>query len=1400
MTAGSSRVHADLTPAQQELLERWLRGEARAQSPSNALTSSTLGSEATASFAQERLWFLERLQPETAIYNEPLALHLRGALDVAALTQALTALHQRHDVLTTVYAIGSGQLRQTVLPPTLPFPLALDDLTHTPQEQRLPAAIAACVEESRRPFDLATGPVVRARLLRLAEDEHVLLLVLHHIACDGWSLNLLTRDLSTLYAAALRHEPPTLPTLSLRYADYAVWQRKWLESDEARKALDYWKAQLAGVEPLDLPTDHPRAAVQSHMGRTHLFTLPASVSERLPALCREHRVTPFMALLAVFQLLLARHTNQTDIAVGTPVAGRIRTELEPLVGFFVNMLVLRVDLSGDPSFIELLDRVRDVTLAAYAHQEMPFEKLVEELQPKRDLSRQPLFQVMFGLHNVEHTRFDLPGLDARLLDIDRGATKFDLSLYLVETDHGLRGILEHSTDLFDSATAARIGDQFTRLLDAALTAPSRPIGRLTWLTPEERAQRTHQPLVRPTWSGTCIHHHVEVAAQRTPDAIAIATNREKITYRSLDERATAWARRFCAAGVGPGTPVGIAMDRSPDMIITALGILKAGGAYVPLDPRHPQPRLASLIRQTRVPLVVTQRQHRHHLPATDARLLCVEDPPTEERDLHASPDPDDLAYIIFTSGSAGTPKGAMITHRGLTALVESQLDAFQIGPDSRVLQGAAFSFDASASEIFTALTAGATLWLGPAEPVIAGEELLRLLKSAEISVATISPSVLATLPLTPLPALRTLVAAGEACPPALANHWARGRRFVNAYGPTESTIGATFGVSAPSAALESPHDEGISPTDALLNSPPIGRPFRYVRVHVLDPHLEPVPTGVPGEVYLGGPQVCRGYLHQPALTADRFLPDPFSDEPGARLYRTGDRARYLLDGQLDYLGRADAQIKIRGIRIEPGEIEAALCEHPAVKAALVIARPDPNGDPQLVAYLVPADVVDQPLPSLQALRDDLGERVPRHLVPSAFVPIQTIPLTPNGKVDLRALPAPDTTNHLRQEAPTGPRDALELELTQIWEDLLNVRPISVHDDFFNLGGHSLLATRLVARIRQRLRIALPVSTLFQAPTIDQLARKLRQKAPPRQRSLLVAIQPRGDKTPFFCVHPVSGSVVCYVDLARRLGQDRPFYGLQSPGLQGERAPSDDVHEMATLYLEAVREQQPRGPYLLGGWSMGGCIAFEMARRLQEEGETVALLALIDSHAITSIDLPDGIDDTTLVSLLLFDLARQAGIALPSWDDDLAHAEPSERPAFLLDRARHAGLLPADLDQASLDQMLQVFRANLVAHCRYAPRPAPLRATLLCGNDPRGWSTGSPDLGWTELALGGLTLDVLPGDHYSLLTAQGDLLASRLRARLDAADAAASPHPSSTTTTRVTPAAHPTAPGLSNGES
>lgn len=1361
MTTDSTDRRAELTPDQRALLDRWLQGQFPEEEAAR-LRPVTEGAQGLASFAQERLWFLERLHPGAPIYNEPLALHLCGALDAPALADALGRLVGRHEVLRTTYSMKDGCLHQIVAPPA-PVPLPITDLQDAPAEERLSMATSHCVAESKRAFDLAAGPVFRARLFRIGEAEHVLLLVIHHIACDGWSLSILARELGAYYAAACRREPARLPELGLRYMDFAQWQRQWLNSRAACEARAALQARLSDVPTLALLTDHPRPPVQGHAGATHVFTLPAALSERLTSLCRARGVTLFMALLAGFFALLHRYTGQDDIAVGTPVAGRGRTELEPLVGFFVNMLVLRADLSAEPTFAELLERVREVTLAAHATAEFPFDKLVEALQPTRDPSRQPLFQVMFGLHNVAQSDLDLPGLHVSAIDIDRGASKFDLALYMVERPDGLRGLLEYSTDLFEAGTIARMASHLVRLLERMVDAPDKPISRVDLLAPEERRQllETWNPRVKPSSDGACIHELIEAQAALRPDAPALATGDERISYAELNRRANLLAHRLRAEGVGPEVPVGICMQRSPGMILAVLAVLKAGGAYVPLDPAYPSARLALMLRESGASLLLTQRPTRGAFPETAARGHCIEDLVADARPEHAENPPplacaDHPAYVIFTSGSTGTPKGVVVLHRGLCAIVEAETRAFEVGPESRLLQYASLSFDASAAEIFRALTAGATLWLGPPEPVLAGPALARLLAEAEISVVTLPPSVLATLEPTDLPALRVLAVAGEACPAALVRKWAKGRRFLNVYGPTETSIGATFWV------CDDPDLGGG-------RSPPIGRPFPHVAVYVLDHHQQPVPIGVPAEVYIGGHGVARGYLNRPEWTAERFLPDPFAGDPSARMYRTGDRARYLPDGTLEFLGRTDGQVKLRGMRVDLGEIEAVLQDHPAVQQAVVQAHEDAPGEMRLCAYVELGSKRAGDAEAIAELRRSLSERLPRHFVPSAFVLLDEVPRTPSGKVDRGALPRPDRGRSDERPKKDEPRDEIEGALVQIWEETIGVRPIGIRDDFFALGGHSLLAVRLLNRIRQRFDRDLPIAQLLQFPTVEHLAHLLRQGDSSPPRTLLVPLRANGDEPAFFCVHPVGGNVLCYVELARTLGPERPFYGIVAPGLQGERQPCTSIEQMAALYIEAMRERQPHGPYLLGGWSMGGCIAFEMANQLVAMGEEVALLALFDTHAPTPIDLPDGIDEVALVSLLVSDLAQQAEQPMPpGLEEALERTEPHARRQVVLASARAAGLLPPDVEPAQLDPLIAVFEANVLAHCRYRPTPYSGRITLLRAGDPNAWDAGSPDLGWGDLARGGIDLEVIPATHYSLLRRHVGALAERLRMRLSAA--------------------------------
>ena len=898
-----------------------------------------------ASFSQQRLWFLDRLTPDSALYNVPQAVRrLVGPLDAAALERTMGEIIRRHEVLRTTFACIDGEPVQ-VIHPHRAFSLLMTDLRSLEPEARESRVKELISEAVQKPFDLSRGPLVRATLLKLGDEEHVLLLTLHHILCDDWSLGVLFAELSTIYGAFARGLPSPLPELSVQYADYAAWQRRWLSGPSQSAQLAYWRQQLERLPTLELPADHPRPAVPTYRGGSQPVSIPKHVVEALGRLSQKEGSTLFMALLAAYYTLFARYTGAEDIPIGAAIANRQRPELEQLIGFFVNSIVLRADLSGKPTFRDLLRRVRGVTLEAYANQDVPFDQLVDELQPERDLSRYPLFQVGFTHFNDPLPAIDMPGLKLCPVDVHTGTAKLDLLLLLAETPEGINGCLEYNADLFEPETAARMVAHFTVLLESAALDPDRSIWALPMLPVAEKERLLRE------WNRTdvtyrdsaCIHELFEEQAAKMPDAVAVIFEDQSLTYSDLDKRANQAAHLLVSLGVGPGALVGIWMDRSPEAIVAIFAVLKAGGAYVPLDPAYPEDRLAFMVEDAQIAVLLTQTRLAPSIPRSGARVICLDGGGAElaeqpDTAMTARAAPGDVAYVIYTSGSTGRPKGVQVEHRSVCNLAQAQSRLFGVKAGSRVLQFASLSFDASVSEIVVTLTVGATLCLAPRESLLPGPGLLRLLRERAIEVVTLPPSVLAMLPPEPLPALRTIIAAGEACPSELVTKWGRGRRFINAYGPTESTVCATAA-------------ECVTPG----MKPPIGRPIDNTKVYILDRHREPVPIGVPGEIYIGGAGLARGYLRQPELTEERYVPDPFSDAPGARLYRTGDLARYLPDGNIDFLGRIDHQVKLRGFRIETGEIEAVLCKHPVVQSASVVVREDASGQKRLVAYIVASD-------------------------------------------------------------------------------------------------------------------------------------------------------------------------------------------------------------------------------------------------------------------------------------------------------------------------------------------------------------------------------------------------------------------------------------------------------------
>jgi amino acid adenylation domain-containing protein len=1182
-----------------------------------------------ASFAQRRLWFLHRFEGPSATYNIPFALRLTGVVDRDALRAALADVAERHESLRTVFAEDAEGPYQVLRHGDAARP----ELTHVPG---VPAdgLTARLAEAAAHPFALDRELPLRAWLFGTGADEHVLLLLVHHIAGDGWSVPLLARDLVTAYAARHEGTAPAWSELPVQYADYSLWQRETLGTEDdpdspLARQLAHWKRALAGLpDELPLPADRPRPAVATHRGDRVLYEVPEALYERVRTLARATQASPFMVLQAAVAALLTRLGAGTDIPLGSPIAGRTDDALDDLVGFFVNTLVLRTDTSGDPTFKDLIARVRETDLAAYAHQDLPFERLVEALNPKRAQSRHPLFQTMITFNNTDQRTgtadgLRLPGLTAAPLPSGTGSAKFDLLFSFAERHTadgrpaGLGAGLEFGTDLFDPGTARGLVDRLLRLLDAATADPQRRLGDLPLLTGAERDRvlAVGTGPERPRDRERSLAARFAEAAARTPQATAVETPDGRVSYRELDARADRLAGLLADRGAGPEDLVAVAMHRSADLVTALLATLKAGAGYLPVDPAYPADRIAAMLDDARPKLVLTTGDVAGLLPpSTGPRTVRVDDPAV--RDALARPDggapapahhPDHPAYVIYTSGSTGRPKGVVMPSGALLNLLDWHERELPGGPGRRVAQFTAVSFDVSVQEMLSALLTGRTLVVCPEDvrrdPARLarwlGEQRIHELYAPNLVIDAVCEAAGAQG--LALPELTDLVQAGEALTPHGAIRAfcaARPRRLHNHYGPAETHV---------VTAARLPED----PADWAPAAPPIGRPVDNTAVRLLDAWLNPVPPGVPGELYITGAALARGYAHRPDRTAERFVADPWGTA-GTRMYRTGDLARWTRDGQLVYLGRADAQVKIRGFRIEPGEIEAALTSAPGVAQAAVVVREDRPGDRRLAGYVVPADGA-RPHPA--DLREHLARRLPDHMVPAAFVVLDALPLTPNGKLDRAALPAPDQSNDTRSRPANTPE---EHALCDLFAEILGVEQVGAEDDFFELGGHSFLAARLVGRVREELAADLPVRAVFDAPTPAGLARALADGEAGAERDRragrdLLPLRARGTAAPVFFLHPGGGFSWCYAGLVRHLGPDVPVYGVQASGLDGSGALPASMAEMTGDYLARIRAVQPEGPYRLAGWSFGGLVAHALATRFQAEGERVGLLAVLDAY-------------------------------------------------------------------------------------------------------------------------------------------------------------------------------------------
>ncbi|MEU0372868.1 amino acid adenylation domain-containing protein, partial [Streptomyces sp. NPDC006283] len=1251
------------------------------------------------SYAQRRLWFLGRLTGGDPGYNMPVALRLTGRLDHTALTAALGDLVDRHETLRTVFPEGDdGSPHQLVLDPETARPaLGLADSS----EDTLAADLAAAARHS---FDLTRELPLKNTLFRLGDDEHVLLLLLHHIAGDGWSLAPLARDLVTAYTARTAGRDPHFAPLPVQYADYTLWQQALLGDEDDPTSLisrqsAHWRQALAGLpEELQLPADRPRPATPAHRGEAVFRTLDADLHGRLLTLARSAGASLFMVLQAAVSAVLTRHGAGTDIPVGSPIAGRTDDALDDLVGFFVNTLVLRTDTSGNPTFRELLDRVREFDLAAYAHQDVPFDKLVEDAHPGRSLSRHPLFQVLLALQNTPEAVLELPGLTARPEVAHLGAAKFDLTFNLAERHgpageaHGIDAVLEYSTDLFDRSTAEALTDRLITFLRAVAADPDTTIADVPILGDGEADRQitgwndTTHPRGLHTAAASLPRRVTEQAA-RTPHAVAVTESGGTcLTYTELETRANRLARHLIRHGVTTETRIAVLAERSAQLVVTTLAVLKAGGVYVPLHTGYPTDRMRHVLADTDAALLLTDAHH----AATAARLavptLTVDAATAaDEQDTtapHVTVLPDQLAYIMFTSGSTGLPKGIGITHRDAIALAVDR--CWEMHAGSRVLMHSPYAFDISTFELWSPLLAGGRIVVAPRGDIdatvlrhtLAAQGVTSLLLTAGLFgvIADEDPEVFTGVTdvwtggdvVSPTAVRRVLAA----CP---------GTVVKTLYGPTETTLGCTW---LPFT------DPGRIPPAV-----PIGRPLDNTRAYVLDERLRPAPPGVTGELYIAGAGLARGYRSQSARTAERFTADPFAHlfgDTGGRMYRTGDLARRDTDGVLHFCGRADQQVKIRGFRVEPGEIETALAAHPDVTRAAVVARPGRAGDKVLVAYLVTAPGAAGAGPD--ELRADLEQQLPDYMVPAAFVALPALPVTPNGKLDHDALPEPDWGGGSGRP-PRGPREEM---LCDLFAEVLGAQRVGIDDNFFELGGHSMLATRLVGRLGTVLGTDIGVRTLFEAPTVAALTARIDGGDSAHDPlGVVLPLRTGGSRPPLFCIHPAGGFGWIYSALLRHTDREQPLYALQARGLAREEELPASIDAMARDYAEQIRKTVPDGSYEILGWSFGGLVAHAVATRLQAEGARVSLLAVLDAYP----DAYDGTEHEVGEEQVLAILLNAAGIDRADTFGDA----PLQRAA-VLDALRDAGSALANLDDDSVGRMVGVFLNNTRLIQNFRPQP------------------------------------------------------------------------------------------------
>lgn len=1372
--------------------KRGLLAEALRRKARRLTTSSPL------SYGQKALWFLYLSAPESAAYHVSFSARINSPLDVSAMKKAFQQLIERHGALRAVFKLHDGVPVQEIAGDREVAFNIVDCIGSC--EDELKSLVEAAY---RRPFDLENDTAFRVDLFVRGSDDHVLLVTIHHIAYDAWSLWLNLEEIGLLYAANVAGTSAKLPALDYTYRDHIARQQEMISNAQGQRLWDFWRSELSGeIQTLNLPTDKPRPLVQTYNGTSHRFSLGPELSHRVRKLAQATGVTPFVLLLAVFQVLLHRYTGQDDIVIGSPTSGRGDPNFGGIAGYFVNPVVLRANLADNPSFSAFVERASQTAVNALEHQDFPFPLLVERLQPRRDPAYAPLFQVSFVYQKPQRSgtttdwlswtsergkRMTWGGLDIEFFDQAQQEGQFDLELEMLDANDELHGAFKYNTDLYELDSVAQMERSFRSLLEGIIANPKRTVRSCPLLDAEEAQRLKCMTPAIPSdpKHNQCLHRIFEAQATANPHSIAVTDGEVQLSYAELNQKANQLAHHLIGLGIKSETRVAICLQRSWQMLVAMLAVVKAGGAYVPIAPEAPAERNAFILEDSQAALLLTSASLGKGLEHACPRVVdleeeqaAIENCPDRNPDLEIAI--DQLLYVIYTSGSTGKPKGALVTHFNVARLFASTERWFSFGSSDVWTMFHSFAFDFSVWEIWGALLYGGRLLIVPYLVSRAPEEFIDLLNSEGVTVLNQTPSAFRQLmqaeerqPLRADTPLRLVIFGGEALDLKMLGTWyARHAedqpRLVNMYGITETTVHVTY--------------RPLGMSDVAVGKSVIGEPIQDLQLHVLDAALEPVPIGVPGEMFVAGDGLCRGYLNRVDLTAERFIERALGEGKTTRLYRTGDLALRLPNGDIEYLGRADDQVKIRGFRIELGEIEAALNEHPSVTSSVVIARLD-DGDKRLVAYVVGlADAT----PSSAELRDFLLARLPEYMVPGAFVSMERLPLNANGKIDRRTLPEPQLDRSGSKNVFVAPRDTVEQSVVRHWEAVLKLQPISVRDNFFEIGGHSLLAVNLIARLEQEFGQRLPMATLFRRPTVEQLAQLLREQTTATSNGLLVPVQPNGEKMPFFCVAGGGGSVMYYQPLALHMGNERPFLGLQAVGLDGDCEPLTTVEDLAAAHLAAIKSAQPHGPYLLGGHCFGGSVAFEISQLLRRAGEEVRLLVLIDvpSRYIESNENTQSHSDATWIAKFAAIVDESSGVELGITEADLVELDFDAQLRRLNERMQAVGAMPPDVDVSSVRGLLKVFIANSKA--RYNPRdvlPVPI-ALYRAGDfhpdydfaiaDDPGVSINESTLGWKDYAYGQVEVEVVPGNHITLLsTVNAPFLAQRIAQRLNVASAQSS---------------------------